>query len=717
MKGNIMFRISWTRPKSRWLSGSRGLKRRNSVSPRPSFRPSLEELEERTVPTVYTVGAGDVATLISDISAANLAGGSNTINLTQSTYDLTAINNFWYGPNGLPPITSNLTIHGNGATIQRDSTAPDFRLFYVSGGMELSAGSLTMDNVTLQGGLAQGGSSKGGGGGLGAGGAIFNQGTLALTAVTLTDNEGVGGSGDGSTGVTGSGGGGMGGDAPTNGNGGGFGGSLGATFGGAGGAGTSNGGGGGGGFVTGANGSTASFGGIGGGKGGFGNFGGGDGGAGGVASIGGAGGGFGSGGDAGSGGGGVGGGGGNVVAGSGVAGGGGLGGGGGGATGGVNASSPGGVGGFGAGNGMGGSGGGGGFGGGGGGFSGGFGGGGGGGGAGLGGAIFTMGAALNHAGSGQATLVNCTLTGNTAVGGASDLGEGGSGNGGALFNLDGQVTLTNDTLAKNSVTSGSGTSQVASDGGEVYSLAYGNDIDTGAPTTAKLTLTNSILAASAGGGSHDLVSQAINGAGTNTATVSGSHNLVMTSSGVGAGVIALTANPNLGPLQNNGGPTPTLLPQAGSPVLGAGADDGLATDQRGLARPSGGPTDIGSVQVSTASGSGGPTVPVGQLTLFGFGFGPGFGLDLFSVDTRGDLFIQSFSFSGIGSPTFLSDPGWAMANGMVSGEQALGFLYGNTGSGPYLVDVFENFFNPYVEPVLLIALAPPPPMSGLPGNF
>ncbi len=590
---------------------------------RRSIRPILEMLESRLTPTVFNVGADDVATLVADIKAANSNGqSSNTINLSAGIYDLTQIDNYWYGPNGLPAISSNLILHGNGATIQRDPALliPDFRLLYVSGGMELSAGSLTMDNVTLEGGIAKGGDSNMGGGGMGAGGAIFNQGTLNLTAVTLTDNEAIGGSsGVAADGSSANGGGGMGSNAASDGSGGGFGGDLGGVFGGSGASGSAGSyAGGGGGFLTGADGAKGMVaGGLGGGLGGFGGNGdGGDGGYGyGTTTVGGHGGNFGNGGqpgspltDAGGGGGGIGGGGasGQIGGGGGFGGGGGSSGGGGfgGGSGADSAS-----GGFGGGNGGGAS---------------------GGGGAGFGGAIFNMGVDSKDAGSGQATLVNCTLTANTAQGGHATSGKsgagGGSGYGGALFNLDGTTTLNNDTLAANTVSGGTATGGTAGStaGGAVYNLAFGNDIDTGNAVAATLVLHNSILANSRGG--NDLNSHASTGKGSNTATVSGSRNLIMSSlimssGGIGAGVIALTADPMLGPLQNNGGLTPTMLPQSGSPVLGAG-DPALApsTDQRGQPRPSSGPTDLGSVQVSVGSPPSPPPAPT-PPSLFSAIFG------------------------------------------------------------------------------------------------
>jgi hypothetical protein len=590
-------------------------------------RPNLESLEDRLTPSVIPINVNDSSGLLDNptnvtvatlgpnvtlrdaINAANNTAGSDSYLITlqaNTTYDLTVVDNFSYGPDALPAIASDITIQGNGAVIQRDSTAgtPNFRLFYVSGGFDgLAAGNLTLEDLTLQGGVAQGGNSLGGGGGLGAGGAIFNQGTLALTGVTLTNNQAVGGSGGGF--AAGTGGGGMGEDAPS-GDGGGFGGLLNGTFGGGGGTATSSGGGGGGGgFGSGDTGGNATMfvGGNGGGLGGFGGSGStgstsnaGDGGGGGSVntstSSGGDGGGFGSGGLFGSGaggGGGIGGGGG-----AGLFGGGGGGFGGGGGLGGTDTGT------FGGGDGGFGGGGGAGFGGpaGLGGFGGGTGGtnstttAAGGGGAGMGGGIFIM--------FGTLTITNSTLKGNTAQGG--DGFNGGSGLGGAIFNLDGTLNLTFCTLADNTVTAGLnlGGSDGSADGGAVFNLALGNDIAAGGAQSATATIADSILSNSTAG--NDLVNNEVDGANTNTATVTLSGpNLVQTSSGTIGGTAPLTTDPQLGGLQNNGGLTPTMAVPITSPAYQAGSPvSGITTDQRDLDRSATTPT-LGAFEVQAAT--------------------------------------------------------------------------------------------------------------------
>jgi hypothetical protein len=178
-----------------WLSRLRQLVRGPQGTAQPARkrgrpRPRLEQLEDRTLPATFY--AATAPELIADINAANQGGGSNTIILTVPTtapYDLTAVNNTTDGPTGLPVIAAgdNLTIAGNGDTIDR-STAAAFRLFDVAAGA-----TLTLQSLILQNGLAFGEDSAA------RGGAIYNQGALDLSGVTVRGNRAqgyVGGDGE-----------------------------------------------------------------------------------------------------------------------------------------------------------------------------------------------------------------------------------------------------------------------------------------------------------------------------------------------------------------------------------------------------------------------------------------------------------------------------------------------------------------------------------------
>ena len=170
---------------------------------------------------VFNIPAGDVAALIAAITTANGNGKDDTINLAAGTYSLTVINNMIDGTNGLPGITSTLTIKGAGAEetiIERLANAPSFRILYVA-----KPGTLTLDGLTLRGGVAENTRTCNCGGGLynnggrvvvtnsafvgnhaqsavGFGGGLGNNGGMVrLTNSTLVGNDaqGLGGGGGG----------------------------------------------------------------------------------------------------------------------------------------------------------------------------------------------------------------------------------------------------------------------------------------------------------------------------------------------------------------------------------------------------------------------------------------------------------------------------------------------------------------------------------------
>jgi len=126
-----------------------------------------------------TGAVGDTAQLISHLNSANASGTADTVILTAGcTYTLTAVNNTSDGNNGLPSITSTLTISGNGATIVRDSAAPAFRILHVGSG-----GSLTLDEVNIRNGLADSAFPGNRGGGV-----YVNDGTLNLEGGQIISN-------------------------------------------------------------------------------------------------------------------------------------------------------------------------------------------------------------------------------------------------------------------------------------------------------------------------------------------------------------------------------------------------------------------------------------------------------------------------------------------------------------------------------------------------
>jgi hypothetical protein len=136
----------------------------------------------------FTCASGDVACLVKAIREANASDEANTITLEAGTYPLTEGDNNTDGSNGLPSITSPLTLQGAGAdvtVIERAAGTPAFRLMHVA-----ATGALMLEGLTLRGGFASSGPRAEPGGGL-----FNNGGTVALTRSILTGNAAGGGGG------------------------------------------------------------------------------------------------------------------------------------------------------------------------------------------------------------------------------------------------------------------------------------------------------------------------------------------------------------------------------------------------------------------------------------------------------------------------------------------------------------------------------------------
>ncbi|MEZ4768077.1 MAG: hypothetical protein R2844_06575 [Caldilineales bacterium] len=137
-------------------------------------------------PAATIVVDGTTCTLVDAITAANtntatggcVAGdpGADTIDL-QVNVTLTAVNNETYGDTGLPVATSTITIAGNGHTVSRQTGLPDFRIFAVGTG-----GNLTLNSTTVSGGIAADSSLTNRDGG------VYNRNMLTVENSTLLEN-------------------------------------------------------------------------------------------------------------------------------------------------------------------------------------------------------------------------------------------------------------------------------------------------------------------------------------------------------------------------------------------------------------------------------------------------------------------------------------------------------------------------------------------------
>jgi hypothetical protein len=128
----------------------------------------------------FSCGAGNITCLVNAINSANGTATADTITLDGSTFTLSTVHNTTNGPNGLPSITSNITIEGNGSIIERRATATaQFRVFHVS-----LTGALTLNQVTVRNGSLPAGTLA-----INQGGGIMNLGILAVFNSTVSGNR------------------------------------------------------------------------------------------------------------------------------------------------------------------------------------------------------------------------------------------------------------------------------------------------------------------------------------------------------------------------------------------------------------------------------------------------------------------------------------------------------------------------------------------------
>jgi hypothetical protein len=244
--------------------------------------------------------------------------------------------------------------------------------------------------------------------------------------------------------------------------------------------------------------------------------------------------------------------------------------------------------------------------------------------------------------SGTLTVINSTISGNTAGTGGGGIVNYGtltvsnstiSGNtsnsgGGGIVNNSGTFSISNSTISGNTSSTGAGGGINNNNGGNLNianSTISGNTAGTGGgifndSVTMVINSTISGNTAGTGGGinnnfggtlniANSIIANSITGgdyAGGGTIGTIGTNSNILVEDGTLPGTSEITGDPNLGPLQNNGGTTFTMALGTGSVAIGAG-DATISNDrpingkdQRGVTRSSTAPS-IGAYEEISAT--------------------------------------------------------------------------------------------------------------------
>lgn len=267
--------------------------------------------------------------------------------------------------------------------------------------------------------------------------------------------------------------------------------------------------------------------------------------------------------------------------------------------------------------------------------------------------------------SGTTSISRSLIAGNEAIFSSGNTGLGGaiySGSNAAGSNV--KLTLDRDTITDNTARTASALVTLSTGGGGATNLTsirnstiHDNHTLVGfsaiAPfhpmTIVSTDITDNDSPAGGSGGLFPLggpigVAGSIiagnSGGNCSSAVVDGGHNLTDPGDATCGFPPASRVDPELGPLANNGGPTPTQLPDSTSPAINAippssatGLNDAVSgtpvvlcapasTDQRGTARPQGPTCDIGAVEADlsapTVSGPASPVFVTGAPASYGY---------------------------------------------------------------------------------------------------